>query len=138
MNFKKKLTIRMYTAVACLIIGVVLMVLPFALKLDNEYMSTFGFTLIAIGIARLRQHFRITRTEETIRQQEIRETDERNLEIARKAKSITFSCCLLLTCVAVIVLECLKIEPYSTILGASMCVQLLVYWITYLILQKRS
>ena len=138
MEFKKKLKVRLITAIVYLALGAVLIAIPFLIDIDNEYLSAFGLALVVCGAVRLRNHLLVTKNEDTIRKQEIAETDERNIHIARKAKSIAFSCCLMLTCVAVIVLECLHMELLATAIGTVVCAQLVFYWMTYWILQKRS
>ena len=72
----------------------------FATKPDNDFISSFGIALVIMEIVQVINYFMITKSEETIRKQQIAETDERNLSILHKAKSATFSIYILLSVTA--------------------------------------
>ena len=90
MDFKKKLKIRLFFAVGYIILGLGMIVIFNVLNTDNNFLSSFGFALMVIGIAKVRNYFLITKNSETLKKQQIAETDERNISIANKAKSISF------------------------------------------------
>ena len=138
MDFRKKLTIRLYVAIGYIALGIILIATYALLKSDNDFLTSYGLALIVIGIVRIRQYFAITKNEETLRKQQIKESDERNIAIASKAKSISFYVCILLACVAIIVLEILGRPEISVILSASVCVMLVIYYVTYWIVRKNS
>ena len=138
MDFKKKLKIRLYTAISYIVLGVALIVTAFITKMENEYFSPLGFAFAVIGIARVKQYFLISKNEETIKKQEIRETDERNIAIANKAKSVSFSLYILVSCIAIIILQILGKSDLVNILGLSVCALLIFYWISYFIIRKKS
>ena len=116
MTFREKLKKRLYLAIGYLIAGGILIILAAVLKLENEFLSSFGFVLVVCGLVRIRNYKRITKSDESIRRQEIAETDERNLSIANRAKSWAFSLYVFLTCVLVIALEVLNREELVNIL----------------------
>ena len=87
MEFKKKLKTRLYIAIIYISLGIMMITGTFAIKTDNDFISSFGFALVVMGIVRIRNYFMITKNEETIKKQQIAETDERNLSILNKAKS---------------------------------------------------
>ena len=138
MDFKKKLRTRLYIAISYIILGVALIVTAFITKMENEYFSPLGFAFAVIGIARVKQYFLISKNEETIKKQEIRETDERNISISNKAKSLSFSLYILLSCVAVIILQIFGKSDLASILGLTVCALLIFYWISYFIIRKKS
>lgn len=138
MDFKKKLKIRLYTAISYIVLGVALIVIAFITKMENEYFSPLGFAFAVIGIARVKQYFLISKNEETIKKQEIRETDERNIAIANKAKSVSFSLYILVSCIAIIILQILGKSDLASILGLTVCALLIFYWISYFIIRKKS
>ena len=138
MTFREKLKKRLYLAIGYLIAGVILIILAAVLKLENEFLSSFGFALVVCGLVRVRNYKRITKSDESIRRQEIAETDERNISIANRAKSWAFSLYVFLTCVLVIALEVLNREELVNILGGSVCALLLLYWGSYWIIRRRS
>ncbi|MBR4079104.1 MAG: hypothetical protein IKK29_02730 [Christensenellaceae bacterium] len=80
----------------------------------------------------------ITKNEETLKKQQIKESDERNIVIANKAKSVAFIIYVLLACIAVIVLSILEMTQLSMIVSATVCVLIFIYWISYWIISKNS
>jgi len=139
MEFKKKLKIRLYTAIAYMVLGAAMIVVfNLVVKNANPFLSSFGFALLVIGFANLRRYRLITKSEETIRSREIAETDERNIFIAHKARSAAFILYTVLTCTAVIVLELLNQTELAMILSGTICVLLVIYWVSYWIIRKRS
>ena len=138
MEFRKKLKVRLYLAIAYIVIGLALTVLFNVLENGSEYLSTFGLVLIVVGIARLRNYRRITKTEESVKKQEILETDERNVDIVQRAKNAAFNVFVILLSIAIIVLQFLDLAVYVQTLFGVMCVLLVIYWVSYWIIRKRS
>ncbi len=138
MDFKKKLKIRLFFAIGYIILGLVMIVIFNIIKIDNSFLSSFGFALIVVGIAKVRNYFLITKNDETIKKQQIVENDERNISIANKAKSISFIIYIILVCVSVVVLNILNQIELAAILSASVCVLVVIYWISYWFINKKS
>ncbi len=138
MDFRKKLKIRLSVAIGYIILGLGMIVAFNIIKTDNNFLSSFGFALIVIGIVHIRNYFMITKNEETISKRQIAETDERNISIANKAKSISFIIYVILACVSVIVLELFNKTKLAIILSGTVCILILIYWISYWIISKNS
>ncbi len=138
MDFKKKLKTRLYLGISYVVIGVAMIIVALTVNGTSEYLSPFGTALLVIGIARIRNYFIITKSDETIKKQQIAETDERNIAISNKAKSFSFNLYVVLACIAVIILQIMKITELATIIGMTVCALLVIYWISYFILQKKS
>lgn len=138
MEFKKKLRIRLYSAIGCVVIGVLMIIISNFTQSDNSFLSSFGLIFAVCGVARIRLYFLITKNDETIEKRRIAESDERNIAISNKAKNIAFSVYIIITCIAVIVLQFLNKQELVTILSTSICVLVFVYWISYWIINKRS
>ncbi len=138
MDFRKKLKIRLFIAVGYVILGLAMIVVFNFVQTDNEFLSSFGFALLVIGIVQARNYLMITKNEETIRKRQIAETDERNIAIANKAKSIAFMIYVMLACVSVIALEIFQKTQLATVLSATVCVLIFIYWISYWIINRRS
>ncbi len=138
MDFKKKLKTRLYFGISYVVIGVAMIIVALTVNGTSEYLSPFGTALLVIGIARIRNYFIITKSDETIKKQQIAETDERNIAISNKAKSFSFNLYVVLACIAVIILQIMKITELATIIGMTVCALLVIYWISYFILQKKS
>ena len=138
MEFKDKLKTRLYLALAYIVSGLVMIVVFNVMENGNEFLSTFGLVLVVMGIARWRNYRRITKTEETIKQQEILETDERNVAIVQRAKNTAFNLFVIILAVAIIVFQFLNLVQYVQILFGAMCLLLVIYWIGYWVIRKRS
>ncbi len=138
MDFKKKLKIRLFVAISYVILGIAMIVVFNIIKTDNGFFSSFGFALTVIGIARIRNYFLITKDEETITKKQIAENDERNISIANKAKSVAFIAYILVVCTSITVLYALNKTQLAFILSGTVCFLLLVYWISYWIISKKS
>lgn len=138
MDFKKKLKIRLFFAIGYIALGLIMIALFNIIKTENTFLSSFGFALIIVGIAKVRNYFLITKNDETLKKQQIAENDERNISIANKAKSISFIIYIILVCVSIIVLNLLNQVELATILSVSVCVLVLIYWISYWIISKKS
>ena len=138
MEFNKKLRIRLYSAIGCVVIGVLMIIISNFTQSDNSFLSSFGLIFAVCGVARIRLYFLITKNDETIEKRRIAESDERNIAISNKAKNIAFSVYIIIACIAVIVLQFLNKQELVTILSTSVCVLVFVYWISYWIINKRS
>lgn len=138
MDYKKKLRSRLNIAITYIVLGVMFIVGTFITKTENDFISTFGFMMILMGLVRIRNYRMITKDEDTIRKQEIIETDERNISIIHKAKSTAFSIYILLLGTAVIVLSLFNMHEVARWIACSVCLLVVIYWICYFIYQKKS
>lgn len=138
MDYKEKLKQRLYIAIIYIALGVMMIAGTFAIKTDNDFISAFGFAIIIMGIVRIRNYRMIIKNEDTIRKQEIIETDERNISIIHKAKSTAFSIYILLLGTSVIVLSLFNMHEVARWIAYSVCLIVVIYWICYFIYQKKS
>lgn len=138
MDFKKKLKIRFYFGLSYIVIGLAMIIVSFIVDGASEYLSPFGTALMVVGIARVRKHFIITRNDDSIKKQQIAETDERNIAISNRAKSFSFNLYIIAACLTVIVLQVLKISELANTIGLTVCALILIYWISYFIISKKS
>ena len=138
MDYKEKLKQRLYIAIIYIALGVMMIAGTFAIKTDNDFISTFGFAIIIMGIVRIRNYRIITKDEDTIRKQQIIETDERNISIVHKAKSVAFAVYTFILGAAVIVLSFIGMHEVAKWVAYSVCLLVVIYWICYFIYQKKS
>lgn len=138
MDFRKKLKIRLFLAIGYIVIGLAMLVVFNIIKTENEFLSSFGFALIVVGIVRIRNYIRITKNEETIIKRQIVETDERNISIANRAKSISFIVYVIFASVSVIILQLLNKTSLAVILSGTVSVLVLIYWVSYWIISRKS
>lgn len=108
-----------------------------AAGLADSFWSGMGAALLAVGILRLIQIARYRNDEEYREQADITAGDERTKFITSKAKSAAFYICVLAEAIAVIVLRLLDYPEYSTVTGLLICAQLIIYYVSYLVLRNR-
>ncbi len=137
MDFKKKLKTRRNLAIGYIIAGLVMIGISFFVKTEGDFLSAFGLAVLVCGVVRIRNYRIITRSDERIKQQEIAETDERNVLIADRAKSRAFSIYLMVACIAVIVCAFMGNQLLTQVIGFSVCGLVLLYWISYYIIRKK-
>ena len=138
MNFRKKLKTRLWVAIIYVALGIIMTVGGTVTKTDNSFISSFGLILAVMGVVRMRNYLIITKNEERIKKQEIMETDERNVSIVNKARSITFTAYVLLSGIAVIVLSLLNMREIAVWISYSIFLLIIIYWISYFIIRKKS
>lgn len=136
MDYKKKLKQRLNVAIIYIILGVTFIVATFITKTDNDFISSFGFAMIIMGLVRIRNYRIITKNEDTIKKQQIIETDERNISIINKAKSTAFSVYILISGVTLIALLFMGLHEIAKWVSYSVCLLVLIYWICYWVYQK--
>ena len=137
MDFKKKLKIRLRRSIAYIIAGVLLIAVGFIGKLDNYFFSSFGFALLVIGILQTVKNASIMKNEDNLKEQEIIETDERNIMLAHRARSLTFSISVFAMGVAAIVLSVIGMGEIAKYIGFVICIELLINFVCYAIMQKK-
>lgn len=138
MNFKKKLKIRLYCGIGFTLLGIAIIVISNLIRPTNDLLSTFGLCVAVVGIARIRHYFLITKNEESIQKQEIAESDERNVYLSNKARSIAFYIYVLAVSLAVIVFHILGKTEIAVLLSYTVCLLIAIYWLAYFIIRKKS
>ncbi|MDD4689453.1 MAG: hypothetical protein PHE51_06870 [Eubacteriales bacterium] len=137
MDFKKRLKQRLTLSIFYIVLGIVIIIVANVTKTNNDFVSSFGLILAVIGIGQIRKNSLIARSEDRIKRQEIRETDERNLEIMHKAKSLTFSLFIIIAGSAVIVLQLMNKPELALPIAQVVCVFLMLYWVSYFIIRRK-
>lgn len=137
MDFKKKLKQRFYIALFYITLGLILVIAAYLGKFENYFISSFGIALLVMGVIRTIRHCNITKDAQSIRQQELAETDERNLMISERAKSWAFSFSILLAGLSVIVLSLLGYHDLAQPFAWFVCLMTLLYWICYHIVKRK-
>ena len=132
MNKIKKKTIAY---IILLIGGAVILGLGTAGIADSFYSGMGGGI---ISIIRLVQLVRFSKDKKYAKKVEIEVSDERNIYISNKAKSMAFNWGILACAAATVVLRIIGMNDQSTICGLTICIFLVLYWVIYLIYNKNS
>ncbi len=137
MGFRDKLKKRLYFGIAYIVIGILMITISSVLDNVNPFISSYGLAIVVIGIARIRQYKRITKNDETIRRQEIAETDERNIALSNKARNWAFFLYVMGASVLVIVLQFTPMRDTATLIAYTVCILVALYWISYWVLRRK-
>ena len=116
--------------------GLVLIGLGFAEVVD-EFWSGMGSALLVIGIVRLLRFYRLKKNEGYREKMETAQTDERNQFIRMKAWSWAGYLFIMVTAIATIIFRILGQDLLSQVAGYSVCLMLVLYWVSYFVLKKK-
>ena len=119
-----------------IVIGISLIVCS-ALGWLDSYWSGMGTALIFVSVIFLVQNIRYWNDKTYQENVNVEVNDERNKYLKTKAWSWAGYWFLMISAVASIVLKLLGLDEYSVIAGGSVCVLVLLYWLSYLILRKK-
>lgn len=136
MDYKKKLKTRLNTAIIMIGVGIIFTVS--SIFADSEMASTFGAVFLVMGIARVVQYKRLLNDPEEMRRREIIETDERNVMLWTKARSLAFVIYIISLGIAVIVLQLMEMSQAANIVSLCMMGFMVIYWICYFIIVKKN
>ncbi|NLK38516.1 MAG: hypothetical protein GX299_10640 [Epulopiscium sp.] len=134
MNRIKGKTIQ-YTLFA--MIGVTIFILSEVFHFIDTFWSGLGVGFVIISVIRLIQLYRYQNDNDYAEKINIQNSDERNKFIADKARSMTFYYSILIAAILTIVLRVLGYYQESSILGYTICIQLVIYWLSYLWLKRK-
>ena len=136
MDYKKKLKTRLNTAIIMIGVGIIFTVS--SIFADSEMASTFGAVFLVMGIARVVQYKRLLNDPEEMRRREIVETDERNVMLWTKARSLAFVIYIIALGIAVIVLQLMEMSQAANIVSWCLMGFVVIYWICYFIIVKKN
>lgn len=125
-----------YIYIVYIILGITLFVLG-SMGIVDEFWCGMGGGLIMISILRLIQVLRYRKNETYREKMEIEIQDERNRFIRNKAWAWTGYMFVLIAGVCTIVFKIIGQELLSFAASYSVCLMLILYWISYLFLRKK-
>ena len=127
---------RMIGYILMLALGAVLMILG-GMELVDEFYSGMGGALIAMSILRLVQFIRFKKDDTYREKREVELSDERNRFLRNKAWAWAGYLFILIAAVACIVLKVMGQDTLSMFCSSAVCLMMLLYWGSYLILRKK-
>ena len=127
---------RILAWIACIVLGAALLALG-AADIIDAFWSGMGSALIAVGLIRSIHFFRFRKDEAYREKCELEKTDERNRFLRNKAWAWTGYLFILAAAVASIALKLLGQDLLSVAAGSAVCVMVILYWISYLILRRK-
>ena len=128
---------RLVLQIFGIILGAVLLVLSVAEVIESSLYSGMGGALMTVGILQLIRTVKYRKDPEYREKVDIELTDERSKYLRMKSWAWTGYIIVLVEGIGVIIAMILGYETIQLVLAYSLCLILLVYWITYLVLNKR-
>lgn len=129
-------TKRLVASIVEILIGAVLLICNFTGLLD-EFWSGMGAALIVVGALFLIRQIRYN-TNETYRDTvNVEVNDERNKYISMKAWSWSGYLFVLIAAIAAIALKILDKDELVYFASGSVCLIVVLYWLSYLVLRKK-
>ena len=117
-------------------IGVILLGLDFAGMVD-EFWSGMGFALITVGVIQLIRRYRLEKNEAYREKIEIETNDERNHFLRNKAWAWAGYLFVMIMAVACIVLRIIGEDTWSLAASGSVCLMLVLFWVSFYILRRK-
>ena len=130
-----KLGRRIVMYILWIALGTALVVLGVLNKVDS-FWSGMGSALIAVSILRLVQMLRL-RSDSYREAVEIEANDERNRFLRNKAWAWTGYLFIMIAAAATIVLRVVGQDLLSMAASGAVCLMVVLYWVSYLILRKK-
>ena len=129
----KKLVLSIFWAV----VGLVLTVLSVTEVLDSSIYSGMGGGLMAVGVLQSIRNVKYRKDADYREKIDTEANDERNRFLRMKSWSWAGYIAILVEAVGVIVAIILGEETVRLILSLSVCLILVAYWVSYLILSRK-
>lgn len=127
---------RLISNIAEIAIGIVLAACGHAGVID-EYWSGMGTALVIVGGIMLFRQIRYRTNVEYKSEVDVQVNDERNKYLHMKAWSWAGYFFVLIAAAASIILKIIGLDQLSQFSGLCVCLLMILYWISYLVLSKR-
>ena len=127
---------RLYVNILWLMIGSILIGLSFAGVVD-EYWNGMGMGLAVVGAINLIRYYRLNKNDVYREKIELEASDERNHFIRNKAFAWAGYYFVLIAAVGTIVFKIIGQELLSQAAAYAVCLMLILYWISYMILKRK-
>ena len=127
---------RIIASISYVVLGAVLLALGI-MEVVDEFWSGMGGALIVVGILQVVRFFRYRNNEEYRERAEIANKDERNQFIRNKAWAWSGYLFVLISAVATIALKIAGQDTLSFAASMALCLLLVLYWVSFLVLSKK-
>ena len=131
-----KKNFRFILSIFWIVLGIVLCACHFC-ELIEEFWSSMGFAFIIVGILQVIRHIRYRTNRAYQEKMDIEVQDERNKFIANKAWAWAGYLFVMVAAVGTIVFKLLGREDLMMMASGSVCLIILFYWISYMVLKKK-
>lgn len=137
MDYNKKLKIRLISYIGYTAIGILIMAISLTGIARDEFLSPLGFAFTLMGAVRIGRYQYLLKNPKALNRRKIAETDERNIMIWTQARSLAFIVFIMLSGIAVIVLQMMNRKVESNIVAYMLMFFVAIYWICYAICKRK-
>ena len=127
---------RLIIGIVYIILGLVLGLLSF-LGIVDEWWQSFGIAILIVGIADIFRHIKYLHNTEYREKVDLSNNDERIRFIAMKAWSWAGYMFVMIAALGVIGFQIAGLEIWSIACSFCVCLVIVLYWISYMILNKK-
>ena len=132
----KNMTVFVFKYVLLALIGAALLVVPMFGVID-DFWAGMGAGLLGVCAIRIFQIVRYKTDSEYAERVTVNNGDERNRYLAEKARSRGYYYSILIECVGVIGFRIAGMPEFSTLLGYVVCLQLVIYLLSWFWIRKK-
>ena len=127
---------RFIASIIEIAVGLGLLLLRFFDVID-DFWSGMGTALIVVGALQLIRHIRYKTNETYKAAVDVELNDERNKFLSMKAWSWAGYLFVMIAAVAAIVLKICGLDEYVFFASGSVCLIMILYWVSYMIVRKK-
>ena len=127
---------RLIIGIVYIILGLVLCLLSL-LGIVDEWWQSFGIAILIVGIADIFRHIKYLHNTEYREKVDLSNNDERIRFIAMKAWSWAGYMFVMIAALGVIGFQIAGLEIWSIACSFCVCLVIVLYWISYMILNKK-
>ena len=127
---------RMVLSIFWVLLGAALFICS-ALGMVDSYWSGMGGGFLAVGIIQLIRHIRYRKNEDYREKVDVANSDERNRFLTGKAWAWAGYLFVLVSGVATIALKVMGQDMWSLAASYALCLLLVLYWGSYLLLKRK-
>ena len=127
---------KMYLSLFWVILGVALFI-GGAMEVVDSYWSGMGGGFLGVGIAQLIRHIRYRKNEDYREKVDVETNDERNKFLTGRAWAWAGYLFVLVSGVATIALKVMGQDMWSLAASYALCLLLVLYWGSYLVLKRK-
>ena len=135
MKFKSKTMTRIVLMLMYVVIGAVMWAVGTFGANPNDTISSMGIAMAVCGAIMAVRNIIVIRDPEKLQKRETAETDERNVMLMQKSRSLAFAIYIMAAAVAIIVMICTGMESEARIVAVTVCSLVVIYLISYLIMK---
>ena len=128
---------RFIASIIEIVLGIILVVCCISGIIEDAYWNGMGTALVVVGVLQLIRHIKYKTNDDYRENVDIEVNDERNKYLSMKAWSWAGYLFVLIAAVAAIVFKVLGQDEMVHLASGSVCVIMLLYWGSYMILRRK-